>query len=614
MKKLIKVLRYAIPYWGYASLNVLFNILSVLFSLASFALFIPILQMLFKTTQIPDSAPPLRLNSMESIKDNFYFEIGRLITVHGEAKVLVYIAVAIVLLYFFKNLFRYLGMFFLAPVRNGVVNDIRNEMYHKVLILPLSYFSEQRKGDIIARMTSDVQEIQWTIMTSLEMLFREPITIITFLVTLFIINPHLTLFVLILLPVSGYIIGQIGKSLKRTSEKSQKKMGDLLSIIEETIGGLRVIKAFNAIDSLNEKFIEQNSIYTRLMTRLFRKKDLASPLSEYLGALVLVTVLWFGGKIVLSPDSQFDAATFIVYLGIFSQLIPPAKALTTSVYNVQKGAASVERVEHILNAEEVILEKPDAKPVHKFEREIEFRNVNFTYNQANTSNGDTVVLKNIELKVPKGKTIALVGPSGAGKTTLINLLPRFYDVDSGEILLDGTPILDLVISDVRGLMGIVTQESILFNDTVFNNICLGKQDATLEEVQKAAKIANAHEFVMELDQGYGTNIGDRGTKLSGGQQQRLSIARAILKNPPILLLDEATSSLDTESERLVQDALEKLMENRTSIVIAHRLSTIKNADEIIVLDKGKVVERGTHSELLKKKGVYKKLHTLQVFD
>jgi subfamily B ATP-binding cassette protein MsbA len=614
MKKLIKVLRYAIPYWGYASLNVLFNILSVLFSLASFALFIPILQMLFKTTQIPDSAPPLRLNSMESIKDNFYFEIGRLITVHGEAKVLVYIAVAIVLLYFFKNLFRYLGMFFLAPVRNGVVNDIRNEMYHKVLILPLSYFSEQRKGDIIARMTSDVQEIQWTIMTSLEMLFREPITIITFLVTLFIINPHLTLFVLILLPVSGYIIGQIGKSLKRTSEKSQKKMGDLLSIIEETIGGLRIIKAFNAIDSTNQNFIEHNSIYTRLMTRLFRKKDLASPLSEYLGALVLVTVLWFGGKIVLSPDSQFDAATFIVYLGIFSQLIPPAKALTTSVYNVQKGAASVERVEHILNAEEVILEKPDAKPVHKFESEIEFRNVNFTYNQANTSNGDTVVLKNIELKVPKGKTIALVGPSGAGKTTLINLLPRFYDVDSGEILLDGTPILDLVISDVRGLMGIVTQESILFNDTVFNNICLGKQDATLEEVQNAAKIANAHEFVMELDQGYETNIGDRGTKLSGGQQQRLSIARAILKNPPILLLDEATSSLDTESERLVQDALEKLMENRTSIVIAHRLSTIKNADEIIVLDKGKIVERGTHSELLRIKGVYKKLHTLQTFD
>ena len=505
-------------------------------------------------------------------------------------------------------------MFFLAPVRNGVVNDIRNEMYHKVLILPLSYFSEQRKGDIIARMTSDVQEIQWTIMTSLEMLFREPITIITFLVTLFIINPQLTLFVLILLPVSGYIIGQIGKSLKRTSEKSQKKMGDLLSIIEETIGGLRVIKAFNAIDSLNEKFIEQNSIYTRLMTRLFRKKDLASPLSEYLGALVLVTVLWFGGKIVLSPDSQFDAATFIVYLGIFSQLIPPAKALTTSVYNVQKGAASVERVEHILNAEEVIVEKQDAKPVHKFEREIEFRNVNFTYNQANTSNGDTVVLRDIELKVQKGKTIALVGPSGAGKTTLINLLPRFYDVNSGEILLDGTPILDLVISDVRGLMGIVTQESILFNDTVFNNICLGKQDASLEEVKKAAKIANAHEFVMELDQGYETNIGDRGTKLSGGQQQRLSIARAILKNPPILLLDEATSSLDTESERLVQDALEKLMENRTSIVIAHRLSTIKNADEIIVLDKGKIVERGTHSELLKQKGVYKKLHTLQVFD
>jgi len=384
-------------------------------------------------------------------------------------------------------------------------------------------------------------------------------------------------------------------------------------MIEETIGGLRVLKAFNAIDSANEKFIEENSTYTRLMTRMLRKRDLASPLSEYLGAMVLVTVLWFGGRIVLVPDSPLDAATFIVYLGIFSQLIPPAKALTTSVYNVQKGAASVERIEHILNADEVILEKQNAKTIGEFKSEIEFKNVNFAYNQVG-SNGDTVVLQNIDLKVLKGKTIALVGPSGAGKTTLVNLLPRFYDVDSGEIVLDGSSIKDLVISDVRGLMGIVTQESILFNDSVFNNISLGKQDATLEEIQAAAKIANAHEFIMGLDQGYDTNIGDRGTKLSGGQQQRLSIARAILINPPILLLDEATSSLDTESERLVQDALEKLMENRTSIVIAHRLSTIKNADEIIVLDKGRIVERGSHSELLKLKGVYKKLHALQVFE
>jgi len=614
MKKLIKVLRYAIPYSGYASLNILFNILSVLFSLASFALFIPVLQMLFKTTQIPDSASPLKLNDFESIKDNFYYEIGQLITVHGEIKVLVYIAIVIVTLYFFKNLFRYLGMFFLAPLRNGVVKDIRDEMYHKVLILPLSYYSEERKGDIISRITSDVQEVQWTIMTSLEMLFRDPITIITFIITLFLINPTLTLFVLVLLPVSGYFIGKIGKSLKRTSVKSQRKMGDLLSVIEETIGGLRVIKAFNAINSADKKFREQNGIYTRLMTRLFRKKDLASPLSELLGVMVLVTVLWFGGRIVLAPDSQLEAATFIVYLGIFSQLIPPAKALTTAIYNVQKGAASVERIEHVLNAEEVIVEKPDAKPVKEFNHEIEYRNVSFAYHQTKEEKNDGVVLKDINLKVSKGKTIALVGPSGAGKTTMINMLPRFYDVDAGEILIDGKHIKDLVISDVRGLMGIVTQESILFNDTVFNNIALGNTKATKEEVQEAARIANAHEFILNLDSGYETNIGDRGSKLSGGQQQRLSIARAILKNPPILLLDEATSSLDTESERLVQDALEKLMENRTSIVIAHRLSTIKHADEIIVLEKGKIVERGSNSELLKLNGVYKKLHSLQVFE
>lgn len=613
MKKLHKVLKYILPYWGYASLNILFNILSVFFSLVSFALFIPILQMLFKTTDIPEFAPALDFHSLESLKINFYYTIGQWINEFGELKVLLYISIIIVILYFLKNLFRYLAMFFLAPVRNGVIKDIRNELYMKVLILPLSYYSEQKKGDLIARITSDPQEVEWSIMSSLEAIFREPITIISFVITLFIINPSLTAFVLILLPVSGFLIGRIGKSLKRTSVKGQRKMGELLAIIEETISGLRIIKAFNAINDAAENFDENNNTYTRLMIRLYRKRDLASPLSEFLGAIVIVVVLWFGGRIVLNPETYLDAAIFIVYLGIFSQLIPPAKSMTTAFYNVQKGAASIERIEQVLDAEEVIVEKQDAKRIDAFKEKIEFRNVSFTYTP-DDENESIEVLKNINISIDKGKTIALVGASGAGKTTIINLLPRFYDTTKGEIFIDGTPIKDFVISDVRGLMGIVTQESILFNDTVSNNIALGKKDASYEEIVASAMVANADGFIKELEDGYQTNIGDRGGKLSGGQQQRISIARAVLKNPPILLLDEATSSLDTESERLVQDALEKLMENRTSIVIAHRLSTIKKADEIIVLDKGEIVEKGTHSELLKLNGVYKKLHTLQSFD
>ncbi len=613
MKKLHKVLKYILPYWGYASLNILFNILSVFFSLVSFALFIPILQMLFKTTDIPEFAPALDFHSLESLKINFYYTIGQWINEFGELKVLLYISIIIVILYFLKNLFRYLAMFFLAPVRNGVIKDIRNELYMKVLILPLSYYSEQKKGDLIARITSDPQEVEWSIMSSLEAIFREPITIISFVITLFIINPSLTAFVLILLPVSGFLIGRIGKSLKRTSVKGQRKMGELLAIIEETISGLRIIKAFNAINDAAENFDENNNTYTRLMIRLYRKRDLASPLSEFLGAIVIVVVLWFGGRIVLNPETYLDAAIFIVYLGIFSQLIPPAKSMTTAFYNVQKGAASIERIEQVLDAEEVIVEKQDAKRIDAFKEKIEFRNVSFTYTP-DDENESIEVLKNINISINKGKTIALVGASGAGKTTIINLLPRFYDTTKGEIFIDGTPIKDFVISDVRGLMGIVTQESILFNDTVSNNIALGKKDASYEEIVASAMVANADGFIKELEDGYQTNIGDRGGKLSGGQQQRISIARAVLKNPPILLLDEATSSLDTESERLVQNALEKLMENRTSIVIAHRLSTIKKADEIIVLDKGEIVEKGTHSELLKLNGVYKKLHTLQSFD
>jgi len=606
VKNLFRVLKFVTPYWGKALLNILFNILSVLFSLASFALFIPILQILFKTTEVPEDVQNFSWANFDSIKDKFYFEIGKMIGEYGEMKVLFYVAIIIVTLYFLRNLFRYLAMFYLAPIRNGVVKDIRNKLYLKVLILPLSYYSEQKKGDIIARMTSDVQEIEWSIMSSLEMMFRDPIAIISYLVALFVISPSLSVFVLLLLPVSGFFIGRIGRSLKRTSVKGQKQLGIILSIIEETISGLRIIKAFNAINLAEQNFHGTNNKYTRLMIRLYRKRDLASPLSEFLATSVLVVVLWFGGRLVLSPENPLDAAIFIAYLGIFSQIIPPAKSITTAVYNIQKGAASVERIQKIFDAEEVIEEIPDAISKTNFDKEIEYRDVSFSYEKE-------TVLDKINLKIKKGKTIALVGPSGGGKSTMVDLLPRFYDCISGEILIDGIPLKNFVISDVRGLMGIVTQESILFNDTIYGNITLGMQNVKEDDVIAAAKVANAHEFISKMENAYNTNIGDQGVKLSGGQKQRLSIARAVLKNPPILILDEATSSLDTESERLVQDALSKLMQNRTSIVIAHRLSTIKHADEIVVIKNGKIIEKGKHEQLLKNDGVYKNLHELQNF-
>jgi len=612
VKNLLKILRYVIPYWGVSAVSVLFNILSVFFSLASFAFFIPVLDILFNQTEkVLEVPPPLTLNAFltlnkDLIRDNFYYSINDLINTYGQQKTLFYIAIAIITLFFLKNLFRYLAMFFLAVVRNGVVKDLRNDLYRKILILPLSYFTEQRKGDIMARMTTDVQEVEWSIMTSLEMIFREPITIISFLITLFVISPMLTLFVLVLLPVSGFLIGRIGKSLKRTSEKGQKKMGVILSQIEETISGLRIIKAFNAIDFIDRRFHKTNDEYTKIMTRLYRKRDLASPMSEFLGAVVMVIVIWYGGRMVLSPDSTLSGSVFIVYLGIFSQLIPPAKNITQAVYNVQKGSASVDRIEQVLKAPEVIEEKPGAKHLNEFNSEIEYHDLSFKYDKE-------FVLKDINLKIKKGKTVAIVGASGGGKSTMVDLLPRFYDPTKGELLIDGTNIKDYIISDIRKLMGIVTQESILFNDTVFNNIAFGMDDATEKDVIEAAKIANAHDFIIRMEKGYQSTIGDRGTKLSGGQRQRLSIARAVLKNPQILIFDEATSSLDTESERLVQDALMKLLVNRTSIVIAHRLSTIQFADEIIVIDKGRLVERGTHSELIKKNGVYKKLYDLQSF-
>jgi ATP-binding cassette, subfamily B, bacterial MsbA len=605
MKRLFEVLKYTKNYLSFAALNVLFNILSVIFSLFSLTMIIPFLQLLFDKTKLVYDPPVFSLNT-DAIIAWFNYTISSIIIEKGEINALFFISIMVVVLFFIKNLFRYLAMFFLAPLRNGVVQDIRNDIYHRILILPLAYFSDQRKGDIMSRITNDVNNIEWSIMKSLEMLFREPLSIIVFLVTLIIISPTLTLFVVILLPLTAILIAQIGKSLKRTSTKGQRQLGVILSTIEETLTGLRIIKGFNAIKMTNRKFEEQNSALTRVMNRLYRKHDLASPLSEFLSTIVLVVILWFGGKLVLSESSTLDATVFIFYVVVFSQLIVPVKAFTVAYYNLQKGVASAERINEIITADEVINENPDALAISNFQEAITYRNVHFAYKSE-------PVLKNINLKIEKGKMIALVGASGSGKSTLVDLLPRFYDCTEGEILIDELPIKDLKIDHLRGLMGIVTQETILFNDSVFNNIAFGMEGVSAQKVMDVAIIANAHEFIEKMPEGYQTNIGDRGVKLSGGQKQRISIARAVLKNPPIMILDEATSALDTESERLVQDALLQLMKNRTSIVIAHRLSTIQFADEIVVLDKGEIAERGSHQALYDKGGIYRKLCNMQSF-
>lgn len=614
MKNLFGVLRYVRGYWRYGIANIVFNVLHVIFSLFSITMVIPFLNLLFLSDSaryqeiMTKGAPHLTFNINSAI-DYFNYSLSSLIVNEGKGAALIYICIIVLVLMFFKNLFRYLAMFFLAPIRNGVVKDFRNSIYNKSLELPLSYYTEERKGDIISKMTTDVQEVEWSIMSSLEMIFRDPVNILLFLITLIFISPQLTLFVFILLPLSGLLIALIGKSLKRKSGKAKESLGLLFSIMEETLGGLRIIKAFNAEKFVRNKFEQENDIYTKLTISTYRRVDLASPMSEFMGAIALVVLIYFGGHLVLDPGQELEAAEFIGYIAIFSQLIPPAKSLTSAYYNVQKGMASIERINKVLHAEVTIVETPHARKLETFNREIEYRNLSFAYTRGDKG----YVLKNIDLKIPKGKTIALVGQSGSGKSTLADLLPRFYDPSEGGIFIDGTDIRSYRIPDLRSLMGIVSQEAILFNDTIFNNIAFGMPQATEAEVMEAARIANAHDFIVQTENKYQTNIGDRGSKLSGGQRQRLSIARAVLKNPPILILDEATSALDTESERLVQDALNKLMQNRTTIVIAHRLSTIQHADEIVVLHQGQIIERGTHSELLKLSGTYRRLYELQAF-
>ena len=615
MKDFLRILgRFVPPYKKFMVWNVIFNVLSAILNLFSFALIIPILNILFKisdeTYAYTDwTFAPFSLEAWkatpELLKNNFFWFVSDMIETKGGSFTLIILGIFLIVSTFLKVGTMYMAFYTMIPIRTGVVRDIRNQINRKITELPLGFFSEERKGDIIARVSGDVNEIETSIMSSLDMLFKNPILILIYLIGMIAISWQLTLFVFILLPFAGYVMGAVGKKLKRKSFEGQQQWGYLMSQIEETLGGLRVIKAFNAEKKIQDRFEKSNETFRRLTNRIYRRQQMAHPMSEFLGTATIAIVLWYGGTLILSSNSPIDASTFIYYLVIFYSIINPAKDLSKASYAIQKGLASMDRVDKILKAESDINDPENPKPI-ALTKSICYRDVWFKYQHE-------WVLKGIDLTIPKGHTVALVGQSGSGKSTLVDLLPRFYDVDKGSITIDGTDVRDATLYDLRSLMGNVNQEAILFNDTFFNNISFGVEGATLEQVQEAARIANAHDFIMASEEGYDTNIGDRGGKLSGGQRQRISIARAILKNPPILILDEATSALDTESERLVQEALENLMRNRTTIVIAHRLSTIRGADEICVMHEGEIVERGRHEELIVLDGYYKRLCDMQSF-
>ncbi len=606
MKDFLHLLRRFIPPYKWKLVwNIVFNFLSAIFGAFSFLLLIPSLKILFGTQELVEVKPEMEI-SISSFEEYFNYYISQVIIEYSHEKALIFVGVFIIITVFFKSGFYYLANYMIVIIRNGVVRDIRSKIYRKILRLQLGFFSEERKGDIMARMTGDVAEVENSVMNSLDMMIKNPILILVSVTVMIYMSWSLTLFVFVMFPIAGYIIGRIGKSLKKESRKGQQKMGEILSVIEEDLSGLRIIKAFNAEKRATIRFEKENENYFQIMNQLMWRRFLAHPVSEFLGTTVIIIVLWYGGQLILNEKSSLDAAGFIGYLVFFYSIINPAKAFSTALYSVEKGLASMERIDKILHTPSGIKEKKDAMSINDFESSIIFDKVSFAYNSI-------PVLKNISIEINKGKTIAFVGRSGSGKTTLVDLLPRFYDVTEGQITINGIDLRELKIKDLRNLIGYVNQEPILFNDSFYNNIAFGMENATEDQVLNAARIANAHGFIMATENGYQTTIGDRGDKLSGGQKQRLSIARAVLKNPPILILDEATSSLDTESERLVQDALEKLMKNRTSLVIAHRLSTIKNADLICVLHKGALVEKGTHDELLKAEGRYTKLHKMQVF-
>ena len=607
MKEFFQILRrFVPPYKRYLVMTVSFNILSAVLNIFSFAAIIPILQIIFKTEKAA-AAPQLMAWDWDNMKEvaanNMDYYVNALIADIGPTTTLLVLGLFLATMTFLKTGAYFLSSATVIPIRTGIVRDIRNQLYRKITSLPIGFFSEERKGDIIARMSGDVQEIENSIMSSLDMLFKNPILIIAYFATLLCISWQLTLFTILFVPVMGWIMGKVGRKLKRKSKEAQALWSDTMSQVEETLGGLRIIKAFCAEEKMNRRFDNTNSSYRNQILKVNTRQQMAHPMSEFLGTVMIIIVLWFGGILVLNQQ-VLSGPTFIYYLVILYSIINPLKDFSKAGYNIPKGLASMERVDKILLAESDIKEKENPQHISSFDHTIEFRHVSFRY-------GEQWVLRDINLTIEKGKTIALVGQSGGGKSTMVDLIPRYYDVQEGEVLIDGINVKDLDIHDLRQLIGNVNQEAILFNDTFFNNISFGVDNATQQQVEEAAHIANADEFIKASENGYDTNIGDRGGRLSGGQRQRVSIARAILKNPPILILDEATSALDTESERLVQDALERLMKTRTTVAIAHRLSTIKNADEICVLHEGQIVERGTHDELISKDGYYKKLHDMQ---
>lgn len=613
-KNLIKILPYALRYKSHIVWNVIYNILYALFSTLSFIALIPMMQVLFDNAEKITQKPVFTniWDIMNFGKDFLYYYITKLTDTNGPQYALMLVVALVITTFLFKNLFNYLASYHIMHLKNGVLRDLRTTMYNKIIELPISYYSQKRKGDVMARMLGDVNEVQNSFFSILELVVKEPLTIVFAIVTMFSISVKLTLFVFVFIPISGFIISRIGKNLKSKSVRAQNESGYLISIVEESLGGLKVVKSYNAESTFKTRFNDSVNRLLKLSNSIGNKNNLASPMSEFMGIVVIAILLWYGGQMVLiekaaNGKALLDGAAFLAYMGLAYNILTPAKAISKASYSVKNGLAAAERVFEVLEVENEITDKPNAVIKTAFEDKITIENINFRYENEN-------VLKNFSLEVPKGKTVALVGQSGSGKSTIANLLTRFYDVQEGTIKVDGINIKDMNMHSLRSLMGLVTQDSILFNDTIKNNILLGKENATDEEIIAALKVANAYEFVKDLPNGIETNIGDAGNKLSGGQKQRLSIARAVLKNPPIMILDEATSALDTESERLVQQALENMMQNRTSIVIAHRLSTIQKADKIVVMQKGEIVEHGTHDELLAKNGTYSKLVMMQSFE